>query len=385
MFHISRYIHPSYLSHHLRREIKEMYWFKAIADLASAAILLFEPIFLITVLNYSLSQVLYFFLAVYVIYLFIMPIGAKIAARKGYEHTIFYSSFALIAYWGLLFASNPDNYFIYFAPVALAIQKTLFWPAFHSDMARFSSGDQRGRENSGLYALIALVFIVGPLMGGFVLNEFGFKWLFLAVSILTLGANIPLFTTLEQFTPKPYNFSDTWNYYRQYPKQMIGYWGFGEELTQLVIWPIFIFLTVPDYFKFGTIISISTLIATVIMLYVGILTDQSNKRLLIRYLSVFNGIFWLIRSFFPTATGVLATNTMGTISKHSLIVPVTSLTYDRANETHIMPYVVFFEQNLVIGKILIILALLILLTFTANWAYVFLISAIFSLLFSNLK
>jgi len=167
---------------------------------------------------------------------------------------------------------------------------------------------------------------------------------------------------------------------------MVGYWGFGEELTQLVIWPIFIYLTVPNFFQFGTIISFSTLVATVIMLYVGILTDEKrNKSLLIKYFSVLNGLFWLIRPFFPSLAGVVSTNTLGTISKNSLIVPITSYSYDRANKSHIMPYVVFFEQNLVIGKILFMLAALAILAFTANFFYIFLLSAIFSLLFVNLK
>ena len=84
MFQISRYIHPGYMSHHLSREIKEMYWAKAIADFALAAVMLFEPIFLYTVLDFSIQQILWFFIAVYAFYLPLMPLGAKLAARKGY-------------------------------------------------------------------------------------------------------------------------------------------------------------------------------------------------------------------------------------------------------------------------------------------------------------
>jgi MFS family permease len=384
MFHITRYIHPGYLSHGLRREIKEMYWAKALSDFALAAVMLFEPIFLYA-LGYSLKEVIIFFLIVYGLYLFLMPLGAKVAARMGYEHSILYSSFFMILYWAFLFGIEAYPAFYYIAPFALAINKSLYWPAFHADMARFSSADQRGRENSGMYALISLIFIIGPFFGGYIATKFGFIWLFFAVAALMILSNIPLFTTLEKFVPKPYNFSDTWDMYKKFPKQMLGYWGFGEELTQLVLWPIFIYMTVPDFFKFGAIISISTLIATVMMLYVGVLTDQRSKPLLIRYFSVFNALFWIIRPFFLSLTGILSTNTLGTISKHSLIIPITTFTYDKANETHIMPYVVFFEQNLVIGKIIFMLLVLLLLSLTANFFYIFLLSAIFSLLFVNLK
>lgn len=385
MFQISRYIHPNYLSHHLKREIKEMYWSKAISDFAVAAVMLFEPIFLYTVLDFSLSEVLWFFMATYLLYLFFMPFGAKLASVKGYEHSILYSSFFLVVYWALLFASQDYPFWIYLTPVVLAIQKSLYWPAFHADMARFSSADQRGRENSGLYALISIIFIMGPFIGGFILENLGFAALFFLVTFLTLFSNVPLFTTIEKFKPKVYQYRDTWKFFKTRPIQAIGHWGFGEELTQLVIWPIFLYNTVPDFFKFGVIIGLSTLVATIVMLYIGILTDTRGKIMLIRFLSLFNGLFWIIRPLFPSIAGVISTNTLGTISKNSLVVPITSLTYDDANKTHIMPYSVFFEQNLVIGKILIMAILLVVLNFTSNFFPIFLITGMFSFLFALLR
>lgn len=385
MFQISRYIHPGYLSHHLSREIKEMYWAKALSDFAQAAVMLFEPIFMVSVLGYSLQQVVLFFLAVYVLYLILMPFGAKIASYKGYEHGILYSSFFMVLYWALLFAGQEVGFWIYLAPLALAIQKSLYWPAFYADMARFSSADQRGRENSGLYALISIIYILGPFVGGFFLKDFGFSTLFIFVTVLTLVSNIPLFTTLEKFTPKIYQYKDTWQMYKQFPRQMIAYWGFGEEFAQLVIWPVFIFLTVPDFFQFGTIISFSTLIATLVMLYVGVLTDQRSKTVLVRLFSVLNAVFWVIRPFFATLKGILFTNTLGSISKNALIIPVTSHAYDKANETHIMPYLVFYEQNLVIGKLLMMLLILIVLQFSVSFVPILITAAIFSLLFGFLK
>jgi MFS family permease len=362
-----------------------MYWAKALADFATAAVMLFEPIFLATTLEFSVREIMYFFLAVYVMYLFIMPFGAKVASLRGYEHSILYSSFFMVLYWALLFASQEVHFWIYLAPIALALQKALYWPAFHSDMSRFSSADQRGRENSGLYALISIIFIVGPLLGGYLLEEFGFAILFVFVTTLTLCSNLPLFTTLEKFAPKEYKYADTWKFFQSHSRQAVGYWGFGEELVQLAIWPLFIFMIVPDFFEFGTIISISTLVATLVMLYVGVLTDQRSKHVLIRFFSVFNSIFWVLRPFFPNLSGIIALNTLGSISKNALVVPVTSMTYDHANETHIMPYSVFFEQNLVIGKILMMLVVIAITYFSSSFLPIFLAAALFSLLFAKLK
>lgn len=380
-----RFIHPGYLSHRLSREIKEMYFSKSIADFAQAATMLFEPVYMVSVLGMTLRQVMVFFLAVYLFYWFLIPLGAKIAARKGYEHSIFYSTFFQVMYWAFLFGSSHTGFLIYFAPVMYAWQKSLFWPAFHSDMARFSNQDQRGRENSGLYALISLVYIIGPFMGGWVLQNLGFKALFGIVSVLTIGSVIPLFTTVEQFIPKPYLYKDSWELFKKYTSQAWAYVGYGEELVQLVVWPIFIYLTVPDFFKFGTIISASTLIATLVMLYVGVLTDLSGKRVLIRYFSILNGFFWVIRPFFPTLAGVMTANTLGTVTKNSLTIPVAAVTYDRANESHILPYCVFYEQALSLGKMAMCILIFVATFFSSGFVAAFAFAALFSLLYSKLN
>jgi hypothetical protein len=96
-------------------------------------------------------------------------------------------------------------------------------------------------------------------------------------------------------------------------------------------------------------------------------------------------VFWFIRPYMPGLSGIMTTNTLGTISKNSLTVTITAMTYDRANETHIMPYVVFFEQNLIIGKLLMMAAILIATMFTTSFVPLLILAGAFSLLFANLK
>src|SRR5690606_8538754 len=130
----------------MSREVYELYGSTAIADFAIAMILLFEPIFFATVLGWNLANVLFFFAGVYALYIILIPFGAGIASRKGYEHSMLYSVPFQIAYWLLLFNAINFSWAIPLAALALAIEKSLFWPAFHADLAHFSNPDQRGRE-----------------------------------------------------------------------------------------------------------------------------------------------------------------------------------------------------------------------------------------------
>jgi MFS family permease len=152
-----------------------------------------------------------------------------------------------------LFGSEKYFSLIYFAPLVFAIEKSLFWPAFHASVARFARNGQRGREFSVLYAIVNIVFIVGPFIGGFLSENFGIRMAFAAASIIYFCSFIPLFTTKEVFVPKPYRFADTLALYRQFPKKFFGYLGFGEELLVLTVWPIFIFIAVKNYEDTGVI------------------------------------------------------------------------------------------------------------------------------------
>lgn len=373
---------PHYFAKDIRREIGELYASTAIADFAIAVVMLFEPIFLYSVLNFTLQEVLLFMGAIYVVYIFLIPFGAKIANRIGYEHAIFLSIPFQILYWVFLFGSQHNFNLIYFAPLAYGIEKSLFWPAFHASVARFARQDQRGREFSVLHAILNITFIIGPYIGGLISEHFGVRMAFVVAASIYFCSFIPLFTTKEIFVPRVYQFRDTLKMYRQFPKKFLGYLGFGEELLVLTVWPIFIFIIVKNYEDTGILATIATLIATLIGLYIGKITDHAkSKSYLIRISSLFYFMTWIGRYFANAFFTVFALDALSRTAKDALFIPLSALTYERAENTHIMPYVVFFEQSLAIGKLLAVFLAIIVFAFTGSFFAVFVLAGLFSLLY----
>ncbi len=372
---------PSYFSSTIRRQIGELYASTAIADLAISIVMLFEPIFLYSVLGFSVEQVLWFMAAVYAFYIVLIPVGAKIINKFGYEHGILFSIPFQILYWALLFGSEKYFSLIYFAPLVFAIEKSLFWPAFHASVARFARNGQRGREFSVLYAIVNIVFIVGPFIGGFLSENFGIRMAFAAASIIYFCSFIPLFTTKEIFVPKPYRFADTLALYRQFPKKFFGYLGFGEELLVLTVWPIFMYIVVDNYQDTGTVATIATLAATVLALYVGKVTDVYSKRLLVKVGAFIYFLVWLSRFVVNNFWSMFAIDALSRTAKDVVFIPVSALTYERAEASHIMPYVVFFEQSLSVGKLLAALLGILVFALTGSFFLVFVLAALFTLLY----
>lgn len=339
-------------------------------DFAVAAVTLFEPIYLFT-LGYSLRVILLFYIQVYIIYFIILPLGAKFASRFGYEHSITTSTIFLIGYYLSLFAIAYNPLFLVIAPLFFSLHKSFYWTGYHADFARFSDGTERGRQVGELTIIDSLVYIAGPFVGGIILAVWGFPALFILVSILILGSSIPLLSTKEIFTPKDFSYQGA---YRRLVKKgnrrhFLAYLGFGEDLIVMVIWPVFIYLVVKNFFSVGLVIALATFVTTIATLYIGKLTDKRKKSVL-RYGAVSSTLIWLIRLIASAGWHVFLIDTLSRVTKNAITIPLTALTYDRAQSTSIMKSVVFFEMALVVGKLLAAITIFLLLFFfPASWSF----------------
>lgn len=380
----------SFFAQRLTRQVRELYSTTLILDLAVSMIAIFEPAFLYLYfskffsLTATLQCVALFYLAVYLVYFFLMPVGAKFARRFGYENSIAIASIFQIIFYLSLFSINLFPPAIFLASVFYGVAKTFFWPAYHSNFAKFSSTGEQGRQLSNLYALESIVFISGPLLGGLILNFFGFKVLFVVVSILLLASNIPMLITKEVFDPKTYSYLDSFRRLWQGVKdrRVFSYLGFGEEWIALTMWPIFMFLTAKDFLGLGIISSSSIFVTTLVILFVGRLADKNNKITILRWGAIFYFFSWLLKILARTATGIVMLDIYSRISKNFIALPLTAGLYDDAQQASTMDTVMFFEMSLVIGKIVAILAcLLVLFVSTPGWNSMFILAGLFTLFY----
>jgi MFS family permease len=372
---------PHYFSLHLRRQVKELYVATAISDMAVAAMLIFEPIYLKYELGLSVPWVILFFAGVYAWYIVLIPFGGKFAARFGYKHSMILSVPFQLAYWTCLFFASRYTELLYVATLLYGLQKSFYWPAFHAVVARFANKSQVGREFSVLTAVIQTAHIFGPLVGGFLAARGGGGVLLVVAGCIYSLMIIPLLAHKERGSLTPYKFKDTLNLYRRHTDKALGYFGFGEEFIALGVWPIFIYEVLKGYDGVGVMTTVSSGLAIVISLWMGRLTDQSEKRLLIKRGGLLAAISWFVRPFLLNAGGVLVSDTFGRTAKNAVSIPMCTVTYERAEASDIMPYMVFFEQSLAIGKLLTALLAALLFATTGSFVLLFILAGILSFLY----
>jgi len=267
-------------------------------------ITIFEPIFLYKLYN-SISAVFLYYAIVYTIYFFAIPLGAKAAAKYGFEHCIFYSVPFAILYFLSLSQLPNCGWLIFFAVLFLTVYKILFWPSYHTDFAHYSAFGYKGRELGTLSLIATLAAVMGPIIGGVILTKFGFEVLFVVVSVVSLVSAAPLFSTREKFHPHAFSYKQAFKrlvrpYLHYKRKDAVSYIGYGEELIEAVGWPIFIFLIIEKFYLMGILVSAVILSISFVSLYVGKLSDTLNKdgnRKLLNFSAILLAVSCFLRPF----------------------------------------------------------------------------------------
>ena len=358
-------------------------------------IAIFEPIYLYK-LYQSISIVILYYAIAYTAYLFILPWGAKVASRYGFEHTMFYSLPIAILYFATLYALPDFPWLIALSVLFLVLYKTLFWPAYHADFAHYGNIKNRGKEVSASRLITSLATVAGPLIGGIVLFYFGFSVLFIIVSIITLTSAIPLFTTQEKFAPNHFSYRKAFSRIlkpsRRYKfKSFLSYAGFGENIVAVVIWPIFIFLLLDKNFAYlGSLTSAVALSSIIISLYVGKFVDSFAKRdrkKLLTLSALTCSFAWLMRPFIANWPGALLVDTLSKGSESGTRISTLSFVYDKGRSRGFMKYVMFSEMSSTIGKLSIMWILFFISLILIGqplfyfWLAAFILAGIWSLLY----
>jgi MFS family permease len=387
MFKKIKHQRPHYFSKHPSRGLIGMYWSVGLMDLGIAAVIIFEPIFLF-VQGYSLQWIMFFYILVYGLYILLLPFLGRMVGKIGYEHSIFYSQFFLIAYYISLFAISQWGFFFYIAPFMYAIQKSLYWPAYHADMSVFSTEKQRGREVGGLETLSIIVYIIGPLIGGIILEWAGFGLLFTIVSVLFILSALPLLRIREVHSQQEFSYGDVFKKLidKEHRRNFFAFLGFGEELIVMAIWPIFIYIVLKDYLEIGSLVAVATLVTSFLVLYLGKISDKYSKENILRVGSIFYFLSWIIRGFAGRAWHILSLDAVSRMSKEMIWVPMTAMMYSTGKRLGSLTHAVFFEQSLAIGKfVAAVLVLIIVWLFPSPWIAIFILAGLFSLMYMLYK
>jgi len=373
------------LPQRLSTQVKALYWSAVLQNLALGMLLLFEPIYLWQQ-GYGLAGIVKFYLGVYVLYFLLAPVGANFATRHGFENSIFLSTVFQFIYYLCLFFTAQVGWLVIPAVMLYALQKSFYFPAYNADFARYSDETEEGREVSGMSVALALVYVAGPLLAGFLLTVSSWFCLFLVGGIILLLSNWPLRRHRPPFTPRYFSYRGAYRRLLEpaFRRPLLAGLGFGEELIFMTLWPVFMYILLINYETMGIFVGVSTLVMALVTLYVGKLTDDGNKHSVLRFSMLANQLGLLGRLLVTTPFTVFLVDAWSRITHNMVIVPIYAITYSRAKQQSAMDTGVFFEMSLSLGKILAALLLLFIFSWTISWGVIWLVAAGLALFYAVL-
>lgn len=322
-----------YFEYLLRRDVTKLYLSVAIRNLGLGMVLLFEPIYMYLFFDKSLPLTLMFFAVMFGLFGLLAPFAGKLMAKLGTNKTILLSVFFYFGYYLSLFFLPQFPWLVPISLGSIAVAMTLFWPAFHTDFARFSSQKKRGGEVGKLNVMSLVPMVASPAIGGWVLASFGYPVLFVVVLSVLLASSIPLFYSRETHEVYTDSYEQVWR--RAFKKENIGTtigfvsWGL-EFITFFFAWPLFLFLLAINFDFIGGIASFALIASAMFMLYVGKLSDTADRTWLMNVGAVWTAISWVLKFFVRTPFDALLAHTLYRVSLSAANVPFQTYFYEKA-------------------------------------------------------
>jgi len=365
------------LPQEMNQQMREFYASSAIFDFGTAMASIFEPIYLWQI-GWHLRSIILFFLAAYAFYFLVAPLGASFARSRGYEHSIALSTPFLVLYYLSLYSIPRHDIFVVLAAVSFGIFRMFYWPGARSTIARYSNEDEGGRTLSGLNAFSVAAAVLGPLVGGLVIQQYGFDVLFLIVSAIILLSNVPMLITPERFEPHTLAYLDAYKRIirPEFRKTVIAHFGYGEEFISDYLWPLFILLIIPSYIGIGAVATGAGIVAIAAVFVIGRMTDEHHRHPIMHAGVFTTALSWLSRIAVVTPFGVALSQSLYRVARLTVQVPFMTIAGQKARDYSVMKSSLLYEMSIVIGKIVTAaMALFLLAFFPDSWTAIFVLAA----------
>jgi MFS family permease len=384
---------------HLPEDYKKLHFSQGLLSLWSGKVLLdfglnifglFLPIVLYQAYGNS-NLLIAWFISHSLGYFLIAPLGGQLMNKIGIRKCIYIGVLFRIPYF-IAFYNFADNPVLYaaIASLALIVIRGTFWLPFQTDSAKFSSKKNRGKQFSIIFSISSLLAVIAPIIGGFLMDSWGFAVLSIVSMTVSLFSIVPFLFLPKTKESVTWTYGETFRYFfHPFNRRMVGaYMADGAVgIVNGVFWPLFLFFILDGkYTAMGMITGAILLAGLVTRLVVGNFLDKFNKIKMVRLGTILNSSAWLVKTIVVSALHVFLVSIYHTMAIIVLRTSLDTLVYEKAADRghYIDEYTLIKEMSIHLGKILI-LVLIAAMLFFFPIQVTFIIAAVFALFVNLLK
>ena len=339
-----------------RKELTQVYLAMAIRSFAVSLTSLFVPLYLYKELGYTLEQTLLFFVFYSLIFAIFTPLAAKFCARYGVKHSVLLSVPFYLGYIILLQLLPVMKTPLILISSLLGISLALYWMGMNLVFQCVTDHKHRGEQVGKQMGVTILATMIGPVMGGVIIESLGFMFLFIIATLFLIFGEGILFLSKEKHIS--YHFSVRRLFDRKHWGDSIYFVSKGTRvMAEGVIWPLMVFMILGSYVSLGLMGTVFSLVSAVLVWIVGKYSDQGDKRIIVWWSTGFESLTWFLRALVSSVNGVFGISIFAGITEGVKNAPIGALECDKAHG-EIAHYYVVREIYICLGRMLLLLIVL---------------------------
>lgn len=314
-------------------------------------------------------------------------LGNSLFSKIHLQRAIIISFFVLIAEMLVLLYADRNLYLIIIAGLLAGLKVTTYWIPYHGFFVK-KMGDVSGHfgKKTGIrFSLVRIVTGLAPFVGGLIITVFGFNVLFIASIMLLVVASIPILNSVNEgshIKHDPLKITRDYLLKKKYAKVTLAFFGDGAEaLVYAIFWPILLFVVLDNFVKLGSLNSVSLLISSISMYFVGRLVDKYGSKLVHGVGIFINSAFYIPRIFISNALFFYGLDVADRFNSAFYSVPNMTLAYEKAAKAeNASDFIIYRELAIHVSIVLFSCILMVILPIVGVWRWVFAIAAIGSIL-----
>ena len=358
IFHHHVHLHLPHCVQALKKDTNSIYTVHAIRGFVFSLFGIFIPIYLLT-LDFTLVQVLLFYLVKRSTLLAITFFTGPIANRFGLKHTMLMSLPIALVYLISLSLLEIFTFPILLYSLALfsGFQAALYWMPLHSLFARCTKSGHRSSQVGKLLSYQHFGIMAAPLIGGVVTYFLGFEVLFfIALVLLLIPIGILLYSK-EIMPHVNFKFKNGLHLLKKHRKHFFHVSGevLGQTAESL-LWPIFVFSVLVNELSVGlvgTLVGAGTIAFTLI---IGKHAHKDNRKLIFKVGAFLLALVWISKYFAQSEIVIYVLSALAGFFSIMFTVPHLAETYELAKkDKHTDEFIIFRELPVAVGNISMLL------------------------------
>lgn len=351
----------------LQKEINEVYIMHSLRSFAVSTISIFIPIFLLQK-GYSFFDLVIFFSLYAVSNIFFTLFGLLYASKKGVRHSISLSVPLLIMFFLSMYKIDTltlaigEKVPLIIYPILYSASMSFYFVGFHMEFARFSKEEKCAKQFGLVRAFSTAASVLGPFLGGVIIEVFSFNALFLVVVFFLFLSVAPLFCSRELHQPFRFHLKDLF----KHKKEAVPFLAEGFRfMAAKYFWPVLLFILAIPLSSIGGVFTISSLLLAIFTVYMGKKTTDKNKHRILKIGAIGNSISLMARSILKTFSAIAIVQGFGGLSWALVQLPYFSMFYNNSKKKGIAETIYMREFYLNIGRLISVIVVGMLLVFTA--------------------